>query len=93
MADLGSSRDSGRHSDEEPLAILHPLLPGPRAVKLRSREQLIGRTDLGTARKLVSKQHLRVCHPSDDEATVTESAAGAEIPETLKKDWVSDMLM
>ena len=31
-------------------ALLHPVLPGPRAVKLRSRDQVIGRVDLGTTR-------------------------------------------
>ena len=56
------------HGDLHELAMLHPLLPGPRTVKLRSREQGIGRADVGTTRKLVSKLHLKVVLDDDGAA-------------------------
>ena len=48
---------------------LHPLLPGPEPVSLTNSEHAIGRHELATQRKLVSKQHLRILR--NDEGTTS----------------------
>ena len=57
--------------------ILHPLLPGPKSVKLMEETVAVGRHELGTSRKLVSKCHMRIQRSaggSSSPASITDSS-------------------
>ena len=56
-------------------ALLHPLLPGPRAVPVNSATTTaVGRTELGSRHKLISKVHLSITLPTEGLATITDSS-------------------
>ena len=55
-------------------ALLHPMLPGPRAVRIAGAATVVGRSQLNTAHKLVSKQHLRVNQPASGEFTICDQS-------------------
>ena len=65
---------AARASSLEPWAILHPLLPGPHPVELSEAEHGIGRHELATPRKLVSKQHLLIRRDGTGAATITDAS-------------------
>ena len=57
---------------DEVASLLHPMLPGPKSVRIAGPVTSIGRGELGTSRKLVSKVHLSIAISAKGESTITD---------------------